>query len=363
MLERIIDGKYRMGYHLLFWVVYVALYTVMWGGYDDNYWEECQQILFLLPTQIVPTYITLYYLMPRFLYRKKTGLFILWSLVLTVVMALIYRYLNWAFLYHWFHPENEYWKTPVWYLPKVMHSLIQVYYPIFVAMAIKLQLFYYAKDKRNKELEKEKVATELKFLKSQIHPHFLFNTLNSIYSLSLSKSDKTPKAVLGLSKFMDYMLYECNDRFISIGREWEQLMNLVELERLRYSDSLTINTNKTIDRPDALIPALLLLPFVENAFKHGVDSELDDSWIHIDLSLQQDQLNFLVENSRTPKLEGKKDLDTDKNIGLKNVKRRLQLFYPDRHNLRILEEAESFLVKLEIDLGKLPETWIDGKTN
>lgn len=354
MIDKISNRKNRVYYHVLFWMSYVALYTLMWGSYDDEYWEQFQQLLFLLPWKMIPTYITLYYLMPKFLYPKKTAQYVFLSVLLALAMGVIDRYMIWTYLYRWYSPEKEHWKTPMLYLPKLLNSLVAVYTPVFVAMAIKLQLFYYQKDKINKELEKEKVATELKFLKAQIHPHFLFNTLNSIYSLSLSQSKKTPNVVLGLSKFLDYMLYECNERFISIGREWEQLMNLVALERIRYEEGLSINVSESIDNTETLIPPLLLLPFVENAFKHGADNEINDAWINIDLKLIQDNLVFMVENSKSPELS-KEGLDADKNIGLTNVKRRLELFFPDKYELKILEEEDSFLVKLNIDLSDISD--------
>lgn len=354
MIDKILHSKNSIYYHILFWMAYLALYTLMWGSYDEEYWEQFQQLLFLLPWKMIPTYITLYYLMPQFLYPKKTFKYVFLSIILALAMGLMDRFMNWTYLYHWFHPEKEHWTTPMLYLPKVLNSVVAVYMPVFVAMAIKLQLFYYQKDKINKELEKEKVATELKFLKAQIHPHFLFNTLNSIYSLSLSQSKKTPEVVLGLSKFLDYMLYECNERFISIGREWEQLLNLVALERIRYEDGLSINVTESIDNTETLIPSLLLLPFVENAFKHGIDNEINDSWITIDLKLIKNNLTFMVENSKSSS-PAKESLDTDKNIGLTNVQRRLDLFFPDKYELKILEEEDSFLAKLTIDLSTITD--------
>ncbi|MEX0315881.1 MAG: sensor histidine kinase [Allomuricauda sp.] len=278
------------------------------------------------------------------------GMFILLSVVLAIAISLIDRYMTWRYLYPWFYFEEEHWKDPLWHFPKILNALLRIYTPVFLAVAIKLQRFYYQKEQINKALEKEKIETELKFLKAQIHPHFLFNTLNSIYSLSLKKSVETPDAVLGLSKFLDYMLYECNDKFITVEREWEQLMNLVELEKLRYGDDLTISTKLSNDNNESLIPPLLLLPFVENAFKHGADNLISDSWINIELRLKNQQLQFMVENSKAPS-QTSKGLDSDKNIGLKNVRRRLVLFFPDKHQLKILEEPDSFLVKLEIDLS------------
>ncbi|TMU50878.1 sensor histidine kinase [Flagellimonas algicola] len=352
MIDKVLYTKNRIYYHLLFWLGYILFFTVFWGSYEDNYFDQFLQVLFLLPWKIIPTYITLYYLMPKYLYHKKMGMYILLSVILAISMALIDRYMTWRYIYQWFYYDEGHWKDPVWYFPKILNSLIRVYTPVFVAMSIKLQRFFYQKDQINKALEKEKVETELKFLKAQIHPHFLFNTLNSIYSLSLAKSTKTPDAVLGLSKFLDYMLYDCNDKFITVDKEWEQLMNLVELERLRYGDQLSISATIKDDNKESLIPPLLLLPFVENAFKHGADSLLSDSWIKIDLKLENQQMQFMVENSKaTTDLE--ESLDSDKNIGLKNVKRRLDLFFPEKHELKILEEPDSFLVKLEIDLSDI----------
>ncbi|MEM9649437.1 MAG: sensor histidine kinase, partial [Bacteroidota bacterium] len=352
MIEKILSSKNRIYYHLLFWLVYILFYTVFWGSYKGNYAEEFLQLLFLLPWKLIPTYITLYYLMPRFLYPKKMVTYVVLSLLLAISMALIDRYMSWRFLYRWFSFDEGHWKDPVWYFPKILNSMLRIYTPVFVAMAIKLQRFYYQKEQINKALEKEKVETELKFLKAQIHPHFLFNTLNSIYALSLAKSTQTPDAVLGLSKFLDYMLYECNDRLITVEKEWEQLMNLVELERLRYGEQLTISTTLKEDNKESLIPPLLLLPFVENAFKHVADNLISDSWIKIDLKLENQQLQFMVENSKASTETGE-NLDSDKNIGLKNVKRRLVLFFPDKHELKILEEPDNFLIKLEIDLSHL----------
>ena len=352
MIERVLHGNNRIFYHFLFWMAYVLFFTLTWGSYDGNYWEEFLQLVFLLPWKMIPTYITLYYLMPKYLYPKKMGPYIVITIVLAISMAMIDRYMNWRYLYRWFHFEEGHWKDPLWYFPKILNSVLRVYTPVFVAMAIKLQRFYYQKDQINKALEKEKVETELKFLKAQIHPHFLFNTLNSIYSLSLEQSSKTPDAVLGLSKFLDYMLYECNDRLITVEKEWEQLMNLVALERLRYGDQLSITTNLEDDNKESHIPPLILLPFVENAFKHGADNLISDSWISIDLKLENQQLQFMVENSKASS-EPTEGLDSDKNIGLKNVRRRLDLFFPEKHQLKILEEEDSFLVKLEIDLSDI----------
>ncbi|RDY58058.1 sensor histidine kinase [Flagellimonas nanhaiensis] len=352
MVERILHGNNRIFYHFLFWMAYVLFFTLTWGSYDGEYWEEFLQLVFLLPWKMIPTYITLYYLMPKYLYPKKMGMYIVITIILAISMAMIDRYMNWKYLYRWFHYEDGHWKDPLWYFPKILNSMLRVYTPVFVAMAIKLQRFYYQKDKINKALEKEKVETELKFLKAQIHPHFLFNTLNSIYSLSLEQSSKTPDAVLGLSKFLDYMLYECNDRLITVEKEWEQLMNLVALERLRYGDQLSITTNIEDDNKESHIPPLILLPFVENAFKHGADNLITDSWINIDLKLENQQLQFMVENSKASS-ESTEGLDSDKNIGLKNVRRRLDLFFPEKHQLKILEEEDSFLVKLEIDLSDI----------
>ena len=126
MIDKILNTKNRISYHILFWLGYILFYTVFWGSYEGNYWDQFLQLLFLLPWKIIPTYITLYYLMPKYLYLKKMGAYIVLSVILAISMALIDRYMTWSYLYPWFYADEvDHWDHSVWYFPKILNSLIR----------------------------------------------------------------------------------------------------------------------------------------------------------------------------------------------------------------------------------------------
>lgn len=172
----------------------------------------------------------------------------------------------------------------------------------------------------------EKKEAELNYLKAQTNPHFLFNTLNNIYSLARDKSDLAPESVLRLSKILRYMLYETSGDFISMEKELKIIDDYIALEKLRYDESLHITFKKDIEDLNLGIPPLLLLPLIENAFKHGVAESRDHPYIDMELSVQLQQLNFMIRNSAEP-LSGQAEVR--ENIGLSNLRRQLTLLYTD----------------------------------
>ncbi|HEY5826526.1 MAG TPA: histidine kinase, partial [Cyclobacteriaceae bacterium] len=201
-----------------------------------------------------------------------------------------------------------------------------------------------------KELEKEKLAAELKLLKSQINPHFLFNTLNNLYALTLNHSSKSPEVVYKLSQLMSYMLYDSNQSEVSLEKEVEYIQNYIALEKIRYSN-LDISMNVFDELKDVRIAPLLILPFVENSFKHGASSQLSSGFIRIDISVQAQTLVIKVENSKIdPEIPRRPS-----GIGLQNLRKRLELIYPERHTLQIFDEEDVYLVILKIDGVKVIE--------
>jgi two-component system, LytTR family, sensor kinase len=193
----------------------------------------------------------------------------------------------------------------------------------------------------------EKHEAELNFLKSQTNPHFLFNTLNNIFSLSRDKSDIAPKSIIKLSKILRFMLYEAGGEYILIEQELKIISDYIDLEKLRYNESLRVNFNYDVDDMNQIIPPLLLIPLVENAFKHGVSETTGDPFIDIHLSSKNRQLNFVVKNSSQPLAV---DPPTKKNIGLGNLGRQLELLYTD-YNLSTKRENATFIAKLDINLA------------
>jgi LytS/YehU family sensor histidine kinase len=196
------------------------------------------------------------------------------------------------------------------------------------------------------ELETRNLKNELELLKSQINPHFLFNTLNNIYSLARDKSDLAPESILRLSKILRFMLYETGGEFISITQELEIISDYIALEKLRYDDSLGINFKHEIEDFQQPLPPLLLIPLVENAFKHGISETSNQPFIDIHLSVNQQQLTFLVKNS-TENFHGEKDVK--ENIGLSNLRRQLELLYTD-YNLSLQHDKTVFIIALKINL-------------
>ncbi|MFY0686243.1 MAG: histidine kinase [Cyclobacteriaceae bacterium] len=206
----------------------------------------------------------------------------------------------------------------------------------------------YARKKEKEAMlqERSKLETELKFLKSQINPHFLFNTLHNIYTLTVLQSEEAPKQLLKLSDLLRYMIYDSNEESVPLKREIEYLNNFLGLAQLKDSQSMNISFDLELDDPDIAIAPLIFIPFVENAFKHSQFEDLDKGYIHITIKSSRHIVSLSVENS-VPKNEFKKDVVGG--IGLANVKQRLNLIYPAKHKLEINDNETTFGIKLELN--------------
>lgn len=210
-------------------------------------------------------------------------------------------------------------------------------------------LFHYNYKLRatTQQLRLEKQEAELNYLKSQTNPHFLFNTLNNIYSLAKDKSDQAPESILRLSKILRFMLYETSGKFISIEQELEIISDYIALEKLRYDDSLSINFKYEIEDGKQQLPPLLLIPLVENAFKHGASETSNHPFVDIDLLVNRQQLTFVIRNS-TDYIRTEKNVK--ENIGLSNLRRQLELLYTD-YNLSVQQNENVFTASLKINFA------------
>lgn len=218
---------------------------------------------------------------------------------------------------------------------------------ILGSVAIESVLINRDQAKKVLQIQREKLETELKFLKSQINPHFLLNALNNIYGLSLLKSEQTPEVVMKLSEMLRYMLYESSREQVCLEQEISYINNFISLHQLKTEGQLNVQTDLKTDGKNVLIPPFLLIPFVENAFKHSKIEDLQKGWINIDLAVQQRQLEFRTTNSCSQQAFTK---DKTGGIGLKNVKRRLALLFPEKHQLKIQKNNGQFDVQLKIQL-------------
>ncbi|MBL0743559.1 sensor histidine kinase [Chryseolinea lacunae] len=344
MLKRKIDWLWqnRVLQHILFWLAHVVFYGVLYGSFEDHYRQYFIEELLYLPGKIVFTYFTLYFLLPRYLLPGKYSSFFGWLFVSSFVAGLLQRYVAFNYDYPYYYPEAL--KDPFFYIPKIVKMFVAIYPVTFVAVAIKLLKYWYANQQAQQVLTQEKLEAELKFLKTQIHPHFLFNTLNNLYALTLKKSDKAPDTVLKLSELINYMLYECTSEIVLLSKEIKFIQNYIHIEKMRHGDKLDVDLRISGEVGDRKIAPLILLPFVENSFKHGASEELQHSWVKITIDVQPSVTLIKVENNKA----AGHDVDRKPGIGIQNVRRRLDLLYPNGHELKIMNGEETFLVILTI---------------
>lgn len=287
-------------------------------------------------------YTSFLVLVPKLVRTKKIILYIISLFILFSLLAPIHKYVYATLL-----PQKFGWYSYV-YIDKLnfwlsfQTLLFENYVYIFFSIAISYVGGYFETQKKQQELEKEQAITELAYLKSQINPHFLFNTLNDIYSLTYQKAEMAPEAVLKLSELLRYMLKESNDRFAPVEREITYLKNVVELYEIGQKGIAYINLEINGDYKDREIAPLILINFIENAFKHGIVNDPENP-VRIKLSINEKDFDFEVFNKKNKDYK-----DKTGGIGLANVQRRLALIYPDRHKLNIIDENDTFTVHLNI---------------
>jgi sensor histidine kinase YesM len=326
--------------HIFMWIAYIILPMLFVDTYEARY-NYLVRGGFFQVLMIAYFYLNYAILIPKLLLRRRTiwyFLILLSGFFAVCVIHVTYSYLTYELFEHR-RPFSAY------------RSALFCIYPSITIFAmstgIRLTTEWFQNERQKKVMETEKLTAELAFLKSQINPHFLFNTLNNICSLARKKSDVTENAIIRLSQIMRYMLDDSHDTRVSLSKEVEYLHNYIELQRLRLTDKVKIQITVEGNPEFVLIEPLLLIPFVENAFKHGV-SYLEEAEIRIELKIQETLLTFQVENNVIRFAEAKPDPVSG--IGLKNIKRRLDLLYPEKHALEIQDNGIKYHVMLRINL-------------
>lgn len=329
----------RSVYHTFIWVFYIATTLIL-------RWEEAllYNDILLIMTHIMfvmaLVYINYLILFPRFFATKKIILFILSAFVLIITISPL------EIILHYFlvadNPQQQ-----LYILDNMWRYYFSFFIFVIISTLLKTSTQWFRQQRIQLELERKNLQSELAFLRSQINPHFLFNTLNSVYALSLKESKETPEAILKLSELLRYMLYKCNEKEVALSSEIEYIQNYFDLEKLRYHEDVRIQflTNLNEDQQIKIAP-LLFTPFLENAIKHGLNQPLGPAFIECSLSVEQNVLNFSISNSLSN--SGKDYMDGG--IGLTNIKRRLELIYPNKHQLSIQKEKNKFVVHLILNL-------------
>ena len=349
--DRIIQS--RIASHLLFWGGFLLTFTLLATLNSGTISNNLINYLSLLPAQMMAAYTLIYFQVPKLLLKKKYAWFALSFLFSIYLFAVIARlsiiYIAEPFTRTDFEQESilEVITDPAY--------LFAVYFPVvyvivFLLFALKTIKERFEERHQMQALEQEKTANELKFLKAQIHPHFLFNTLNSLYALTLAKSDAAPQVVVKLSELLDYILYQCNEPSIAIEQEIDLLQGYIDLETLRYGEKLELTFEHDLGQKGAKVAPLILLSIVENAFKHGASGNPINPKIHIHLKVENEQLNFSVFNTKTTTSTNKLPRRGRSGIGSINVSRQLALNYPNKHELKIEDTPNTYLVQLTINL-------------
>jgi LytS/YehU family sensor histidine kinase len=349
----------RLFQHTAFWVVVLLLLTAIYGAGMPNYWLALAVVAMFLPIHMLYFYAIAYVIIPKFFDRKKYGSFLALLLLCVLLSTVLFRLVEILIADPLINNAIKE-KDPTFEWQKLKGSFIEqftkpVYFisafeqtNIFVWIALSVKFFKMWFERRQAAIE-----AELNFLKGQLHPHFLFNTLNNLYALTLTQSPRSAGVVMGLSEILRYMLYEANTDVVDLQKDISIVESYIELEKIRYEDRLDINFSINGLSPELRIAPLLILPLVENAFKHGASEQLSEAWINMDLLIKNNLLKFKIANSKQDHTLPEDREKHHVSIGLANVRKRLELLYPAAHQLKIREEEEVFAVILEIDLKKL----------
>ena len=328
--------------HVLFWLFAFAI--ILLAGSDKSISPlEIARKLINIAFYVLVVYINLGYLIPKYLSQKN---FMTYCLLLLAMVA-VFTPIEVLLLYITYEDVE-----PKEFLIMNQHFIFLLLFMVAGGSTVVKIISDWQRHQRDrKELDTQRMQSEIKFLKSQINPHFLFNTLNSLYALTLKKSDKAPEIVIKLSEMMRYMLYECNERRVPLQKEVNYIQNYLDLEKLRQSGQSDIQFRVEGQVTNQTIAPLIFIPFLENSFKHGINHQLGDGYVHVIMKVLENKLLLRILNSKPIS----SPLPADKpsgGIGLVNVQRRLSLLYPNQYKLDILDSDKEHIVELSLDLSK-----------
>lgn len=332
-------------FNAIFWIVYFLYEWIGHGSVTDEYLRYFINASVMVSTAFLASYLTVNVFFRKYYLQNKKTKFWAGQILMTVVVVLARRAFMYHYTYHLYYPEylNS---TSFLFLPKLIIELVNLYLVVSLYAMIYFMRSWYEQQQSIQTLRQEKTSAELELLKSQVHPHFIFNTLNNIYSVALQKSPESACLILRLSSFLDYNLYDSQNEKVPLKTEIDYVKNFIALEQLRFGEKLDVSFNIYNPMEGLHIAPLLLLPLVENCFKHGVASSISDSWIRIDVSRKDTSFTIKIENSKEP--HERKNENKNCGLGLNNVCKRLELIYPGQHDLKILNETNSFLIILKI---------------
>jgi len=333
----------RILLHLLFWFLFLSILAWGFGAQSDPI-KAFTNISKFLPGFLLIVYSLLYFLVPRYLLKRKFLPFFI-GLVVLIGLCMLYTALTQVSL----GGSNVFRGMRITRGGNILPYLNAA----GTALSVKLLLHWYEQKKQTIEAERQKDEVELQLLKAQLHPEFLFNTLDNLYTYTLETSPRSPEIVMKLSELLRFMIYESNTPKIPLAREIKLLQTYSALEELRYGERLDISIKVSGDIENCQIAPFLLLPFLENAFKHGTSEELDQCWISLNIFVENSVMYFKLVNSIEPDHEV--ELKIVEGSGLLKVRRRLDLLYKDNYSFETKRLEEAFVASLEVTLEELED--------
>jgi sensor histidine kinase YesM len=295
-------------------------------------------------------YGIIYYFLPRYVSKQKKWIHTTILLVAFICFISFINYFNFVLAFYLDTRVGFFKAMPdIDFIVPRWSRQILFNYPTIVgfALAIKLLKNWYLKQQETAEVAREKISAELQLLKAQVHPHFLFNTLNNIYSFIINDSPAAPVVLKKLSALLHYFIYDCSQSFVKLEKELKMIKDYIDLEKIRYGKNFNLSLQITGNADNKLIAPLFLIPFLENSFKHGASQMLTHPWINLHITIKDQELFLKLHNSQP--LPAGEHLVTQ-GLGLKNVKKRLAILYPENHSLKITHDIMSFNVELKIPL-------------
>jgi sensor histidine kinase YesM len=339
------SSRYRVWRHVIYWSFHITIWATFWVviGIPLSFGRHFFNISLWVPVFILFSYPLVYGAIPHLLLKGKVSLFFL----LVLAWAVVGLYIDSTYRSYIIIPLQEAMgldkifsrgPMPSCYLCMTTSAASPMIIKFFKLCTIKQQDWMLA--------QQEKLTTELQLLKAQVHPYFLFNTLNSIHSFSMDNSPKTPGLILKLSSLLSYMLYDCKSEEVRLAKEIENMKNYIDLEKERYGNKIEVSWSVDGNSKDKFISPLLMLPFLENAFKHGLAEQIEKPWLSIDLSIRSDSLRCKIANSKNEFVPYREN-----GIGIANVKKRLEIIYSGKHELKLNDEGNFFVVSLLVKLA------------
>ncbi|WP_163393414.1 sensor histidine kinase [Flavobacterium limi] len=332
--------------YVIYWLGYILLFSLIQGLPEGDFIVAWRNEWYSILPKIGFVTIVVDFLMPQLLFRKRTVTFFITYIFLILLFAFLQRLIdNYIILRYYL----TFWKIqPLLSAPVFLYNVSKLQFVVTIPVAFRL--FYYLAEEKNKvqTILSEKLQAELSSLRNQFHPHFLFNVLNSLYSKILSKSDDSAEIVLKISDLLRFSIYDVNNKSISLENEIDYLKNYIALQQLRFDNTLQLSFSVYGEIENHQIEPFLVLPFIENSYKYCLD-ENNQGWITIAISITDDWLVVKIENSLPENFIAPIE-NISSGIGIANVKRRLELLYPDEHVLTIKNETTSFFVSLKLKM-------------